>query len=184
MSSTILVNRRLCPSTIARAPLYSSSLRRSFSRVTEVVVRMTDKGVRNSCDASAMNCRCTPNAELNRGRRSLKVPANRPNSSRGLTIARRWSRFSAPIRWACSDIANTGAILFRARNQPPNPASSNPNGTAIDRTRRSVSSSPSSGVSDRLVTIVYVRPMGCRVTRSAASRRSSLSPPLARKVAR
>ena len=48
----------VCERTVARASRYSASARSGRSSVTSATVRMTDTGVRSSCEASAMNCRC------------------------------------------------------------------------------------------------------------------------------
>ena len=76
-----------------------------------------------------MNCRCSVSDASSRPSSSLNVAASRPSSSRGFATGRRSLRFSTPMRRARSAIATTGDRLWRARNQPPRPATTSAIGT-------------------------------------------------------
>ena len=77
-TAAVRPTRRASPLTIVRASRYSDSWRRSRLSVTSAADRMTETGVRSSCDASAVKRRSCSNASrattaAHRG--SLIVPA-------------------------------------------------------------------------------------------------------------
>ena len=58
MSSTIRDSRAVCCSMMSSVSRYSASSRCGCCSATLAAVRAVATGVRSSCDASAMNCRC------------------------------------------------------------------------------------------------------------------------------
>ena len=82
MSSTIRVRRSACSATIVSDSRYSCSVRCSRPSVTCAVVRVTDTGVRSSCEASAMNWRCADIAASSRSSSPLKACPSCASSSR------------------------------------------------------------------------------------------------------
>jgi len=119
MTSSILV---------ANASRYSVSSRCSRLSVTSATVRMIETGVRSSCDASAMNCRCVSSA-----------PRRRP--TRPLLAARR-------------AIWGTGRRPIDASHHPPAPASSSASGITTNIASRTSRCSRARSVSGRATTRV------------------------------
>ena len=113
---------------------------------TPTAVRAVAIGVRSSCDASAVNCRCLANDSSRRCSRSLKDCASPPSSSFGLAIG---SALRAPERDEARCLTSRDRQQTVARNyHPPNPATTTAIGTTYHRIFAKDSSSSSIGSSD------------------------------------
>ena len=127
-----------------RRPARSYASSRGEVSATSASERITDRGVRSSCEASAVNRRCRSNARSSRSSIALKAAVCRPNSSSTVGAARRSERSSAPSRSAARVMRSTGRSARVARNEPPSHATTSATTSPASRPRSA--SWPSSGV--------------------------------------
>ncbi len=167
-SSSLTVSSMRTSSARARCATAGQSARSALRRATSRFVRIDDRGLRSSCDASDTNWRCLRDDVSSRSSIAFMVRASRPTSSSVSGSGTRRSMVAPVIASASWRIASTGLSARPVKYQAASATRTIIAGTAISRTSVTESTVRSTSSSDCWATSV-MRPAWVSIWRCAAS---------------